>query len=190
MRSVVGASAAGRGLWGDTMRDHTPERRTSDEISTFSSSVEGLLRRLLQDLAANGLTSSVDSDSTVEETVLDVEVDGIRCLLIRRPSRPGSSELLELSPREYEIARMVAKGYANKTIASVLDISSWTVSSHLRRIYTKLGVGSRAAMVARLLDHSQNGRRPRVRKPPLGPAVAEEPLAELPQLAPAIGRQP
>jgi Bacterial regulatory proteins, luxR family len=47
---------------------------------------------------------------------------------------------------------MVAKGYANKSIASILDISSWTVSSHLRRIYTKLGVTSRAAMVARLLD--------------------------------------
>ena len=43
---------------------------------------------------------------------------------------------------------MVAKGYANKTIASVLDISSWTVSSHLRRIFSKLGVTSRAAMVA------------------------------------------
>ena len=47
---------------------------------------------------------------------------------------------------------MVAKGYPNKTIASVLDISTWTVASHLRRVFSKLGVSSRAAMVARLLE--------------------------------------
>jgi len=50
---------------------------------------------------------------------------------------------------------MVARGYPNKTIASVLDISAWTVSTHLRRIFAKLGVSSRAAMVAEL---SREGR--------------------------------
>jgi DNA-binding CsgD family transcriptional regulator len=37
-------------------------------------------------------------------------------------------------------------------IADVLNISSWTVCTHLRRIFAKMGVGSRAAMVARLLE--------------------------------------
>ena len=46
---------------------------------------------------------------------------------------------------------MVAQGYANKTIASVLEISSWTVASHLRRIFVKLRVSSRAAMATSLL---------------------------------------
>jgi DNA-binding CsgD family transcriptional regulator len=36
-------------------------------------------------------------------------------------------------------------------IASVLEISVWTVSTHLRRIYAKLGVSSRAAMVATMI---------------------------------------
>jgi DNA-binding CsgD family transcriptional regulator len=45
---------------------------------------------------------------------------------------------------------MVADGFTNKEIASVLEISSWTVSTHLRRIFGKLDVGTRAAMVARL----------------------------------------
>jgi DNA-binding CsgD family transcriptional regulator len=49
---------------------------------------------------------------------------------------------------------MVANGYTNKAIAKVLDISSWTVSTHLRRAFGKLDVGSRAAMVARLLETS------------------------------------
>ena len=59
---------------------------------------------------------------------------------------------IQLSPREQEIVRMVAKGHPNKVIADVLSISSWTVCTHLRRIFAKLGVGSRAAMVAQLLD--------------------------------------
>jgi DNA-binding CsgD family transcriptional regulator len=47
---------------------------------------------------------------------------------------------------------MAAQGHPNKVIAAVLNISSWTVCTHLRRIFAKLGVGSRAAMVARLLE--------------------------------------
>jgi DNA-binding NarL/FixJ family response regulator len=51
---------------------------------------------------------------------------------------------------------MVAKGYPNKTIAAVLEISSWTVCTHMRRIFAKLSVGSRAAMVARLMEDGLN----------------------------------
>lgn len=84
--------------------------------------------------------------------MLDIEVDGYRCLLLRLQPDIGSEDRIALSPREQEIARMVAKGHPNKTIARVLDISTWTVGTHLRRIFAKLGVGSRAAMVARLMD--------------------------------------
>jgi DNA-binding NarL/FixJ family response regulator len=45
---------------------------------------------------------------------------------------------------------MVAQGRPNKVIAAVLNISSWTVCTHLRRIFAKLGVSSRAAMVAKV----------------------------------------
>jgi DNA-binding CsgD family transcriptional regulator len=47
---------------------------------------------------------------------------------------------------------MVAKGYPNKTIAAVLEISSWTVGTHLRHIFGKLHVSSRAAMVALMIE--------------------------------------
>jgi hypothetical protein len=49
---------------------------------------------------------------------------------------------------------MVAIGHPNKAIAAVLEISSWTVCTHLRRIFAKLGVSSRAAMVARTMDQA------------------------------------
>ena len=89
--------------------------------------------------------------------LLDTEVDGVRCLLVNLEPAPDAEgtatqrEKIVLSPREEEIARMVAAGYPNKTIAAVLDISSWTVGTHLRRVFAKLGVGSRAAMVANLI---------------------------------------
>lgn len=55
-----------------------------------------------------------------------------------------------LSPREQEIVRRIAKGQQNKNIAEALNCSPWTVSTHLRRVFTKLGVRSRAAMIAKV----------------------------------------
>jgi DNA-binding NarL/FixJ family response regulator len=54
-----------------------------------------------------------------------------------------------LTGRELEIAVLVAQGCATKNIAYRLQISEWTVSTYLRRIFAKLGVDSRAAMVYR-----------------------------------------
>lgn len=62
-------------------------------------------------------------------------------------------KLVILSPREKEIVRLVAKGLPNKTIAAILDISPWTVATHIRRVFGKLGVRSRAAMIAAVFHH-------------------------------------
>jgi DNA-binding CsgD family transcriptional regulator len=101
--------------------------------------VETLVRQLVQAIG--------EDDRGTDQVLLDLEVDDVRCLVVRC-ARP--SPMARLSPREREIARMVAKGYPNKTIAAVLDISTWTVSSHLRRIFTKLRVSCRTAMVTQL----------------------------------------
>lgn len=54
-----------------------------------------------------------------------------------------------LTKREWDIVTYVAEGCVNKQIADRLHISEWTVSTHMRRIFAKLGVDSRAAMVYR-----------------------------------------
>jgi DNA-binding CsgD family transcriptional regulator len=71
----------------------------------------------------------------------------VRCVLVVQ----SSGDRPNLSPRESQIAALIADGATNRLIASVLDISLWTVSTHIRRIFAKLGVNSRAEMVARLL---------------------------------------
>jgi DNA-binding CsgD family transcriptional regulator len=100
------------------------------------------------------------SGSHAEEVLIDTEVDGSRYLLVRM-QRPSPARI-QLSPREQEIVRMVAKGHPNKVIADVLNISSWTVCTHLRRIFAKLGVGSRAAMVAQLPELGVLGSEHRI----------------------------
>ncbi len=68
----------------------------------------------------------------------------------RRDPAPVVADLL--TERELQIAVLVSRGRLNKQIAYQLHISEYTVSTHLRRIYNKLGVSSRAAMVARILE--------------------------------------
>ena len=70
----------------------------------------------------------------------------------------------ELSTRESEIARLVARGLPNKSIAQVLDISPYTVATHLKRTYSKLGIRSRielAVLVAVGGDKPLPGAPPR-----------------------------
>ena len=54
-----------------------------------------------------------------------------------------------LSARELQIALLVSQGHPTKRIAAHLQISEWTVLTHLRRIFAKLDVDNRAAMVYR-----------------------------------------
>lgn len=46
----------------------------------------------------------------------------------------------KLSPRQMEIARLVAEGLADKMIADILQMNEHTLREHLARIGAKLGV--------------------------------------------------
>jgi DNA-binding CsgD family transcriptional regulator len=105
--------------------------------------VQNLIRALVRRVAELGGTP------TSERPVLDHEELGMRCLLLPLGLRPTGSAAL-LSPREREIARLVGLGLTNRAIADSLEISLYTVSTHLRRVFAKLDVTSRAAMVASL----------------------------------------
>lgn len=83
-------------------------------------------------------------------------LDGAQYIVVRcadpRAARslPFKSEC-GLTNREQQIASLVADGFGNKSIASALGISKSTVATHLRRIFAKLNVTTRAAMVRRAL---------------------------------------
>ncbi|SFQ71592.1 regulatory protein, luxR family [Amycolatopsis arida] len=52
----------------------------------------------------------------------------------------------ELSPREFDVARLVAAGRTNREIAEVLFLSRRTVEQHVARVLRKLGLGSRGEL--------------------------------------------
>lgn len=54
-----------------------------------------------------------------------------------------------LSPREWEVLRLLARGFSYKEICQELTLSISTVNTHVRRIYEKLHVRSRGEAVAR-----------------------------------------
>lgn len=68
----------------------------------------------------------------------------------RRAAKQTKPEV-RLSAREEEVLILLTKGYANKEIAEQLSISPETVGSHLKHIYEKMHVRSRAEAVARYM---------------------------------------
>ena len=55
----------------------------------------------------------------------------------------------QLTPRHWELLRLVAAGHTNAQIARRLDVTEKTVGKHLENIYTRLQVSSRTAAVTR-----------------------------------------
>lgn len=67
------------------------------------------------------------------------------------PQPPKSSTLHELTPQETRIALAVAAGTRNREIAAQLFLSPRTVDYHLRRIFQKAGLSSRAELIRLVL---------------------------------------
>jgi DNA-binding CsgD family transcriptional regulator len=97
---------------------------------------------------------AIDAMGAENGVSMMLEHGNVRCVLVVSPQVPRHA----LSPRELQIARLVADGATNRAIASSLDISLWTVSTHMRRIFAKLDVCSRAEMVAQFFGGGDGGQ--------------------------------
>jgi DNA-binding CsgD family transcriptional regulator len=72
-------------------------------------------------------------------------------------TRGHGTGLASLTGAEAQIARLVADGSTNRDIADRLFLSPHTVNSHLRHIFAKLTISSRAEL-ARIVAEQAGGR--------------------------------
>jgi DNA-binding NarL/FixJ family response regulator len=117
------------------------------------------------DALAAGATGYLLKQTTREEllaAVRDVMVGGspmtsniARKVVQSFQRQPAAEPDTALSPREWEILDLLARGYLYKEIAAKLGIAEPTVNSFVRRIYEKLHVHSRAQAVAKYLGQRQ-----------------------------------
>jgi DNA-binding CsgD family transcriptional regulator len=116
------------------------------------------MRRVLTPGAANRVVEfmAAGHQDRDEDGGAELKVGGRRYRLVpvdslnaTESADASASVATVLTPRELQIVALVAEGLVNKQVADVLHISEWTVSTHLRRVFAKLGVDTRAAMVSR-----------------------------------------
>lgn len=69
------------------------------------------------------------------------------------PKRPATSPWARLSPREREVAQLLAEGYSMKEVASILGIATRTVEFHKYRAMEALGVRTGADLVRLTVQH-------------------------------------
>ena len=95
---------------------------------------------LLKDAPPGELVAAVRAAATGESALAPAVSSRLRA------SREAADSL---TAREAEVLTLVAEGRSNRDIGRTLFLSEATVKSHLVHIFTKLGVGSRTAAVAR-----------------------------------------
>lgn len=74
----------------------------------------------------------------------------------RRNVAPGQREarrLEQVTERELEVLRQVARGATNREIAATMHVSEATVKSHVGSLFAKLGVRDRAGAIVYAFDH-------------------------------------
>jgi DNA-binding NarL/FixJ family response regulator len=70
-----------------------------------------------------------------------------------RPHLAKAARVAELTDREHDVLRQMARGATNAEIAAALIVSEATIKSHVGAVFAKLGVRDRAAAIVFAYDH-------------------------------------
>jgi DNA-binding NarL/FixJ family response regulator len=69
------------------------------------------------------------------------------------PAARDAGRLDQLTEREHEVLRLMARGATNAEIGATLHVAEATVKTHVGSIFAKLGVRDRAAAIVFAYDH-------------------------------------
>jgi DNA-binding NarL/FixJ family response regulator len=103
---------------------------------------------LLKDARAEELCKAVRTVAT-GEALLSPSITRrlIESYTRRPPPQEHPSALAELTSRELEVLKLIARGLSNAAIASELIVGDATVKTHVARIFSKLDLHGRAQAV-------------------------------------------
>ena len=85
-----------------------------------------------------------------------LDADAVACVLAAAGQRAAPSPPrwpADLTDREVEVLRLIARGRSNREVAERLFISAKTVGRHVENLYAKIGVSSRAAAALFAMEH-------------------------------------
>jgi DNA-binding NarL/FixJ family response regulator len=121
-----------------------------------------------------GATALVLKTAPMPELVAAIRAAGLREHDAAAAPGPRATDPT-LTTREQEIVRLVVDGRSNDEIGGALGIATKTVEGHLRRVFERLGIESRAELSARAvaegwLEVPTVARRRRPEPPPRGDA--------------------
>ena len=85
-----------------------------------------------------------------------LDADAVACVLAAAGQRSAPSQPrwpADLTDREVEVLRLIARGRSNREVAERLFISAKTVGRHVENVYAKIRVSSRAAAALFAMEH-------------------------------------
>jgi DNA-binding CsgD family transcriptional regulator len=101
---------------------------------------------------AHGMLAAIGMEAFAERARLELTATG------GKAAKRSSETRGQLTPQEEQIARLARDGLSNPEIGAQLYLSARTVEWHLRKIFTKLGVGSRRELDAAMGEPGQDGQ--------------------------------
>jgi DNA-binding NarL/FixJ family response regulator len=104
-----------------------------------------LLKDAPEDHLLAGVRAVAEGGSLLDPAVTRRLVE--RFVLAAPDPAGGAPDLSELTPREVEVLRLVARGFSNAEVAAELIVSDATVKTHVARILGKLGLRDRTQAV-------------------------------------------
>jgi len=108
----------------------------------------GAIGYILKDISAGDLVKAI-RDAHAGRATLSPETAQTLVETANQPPEPG----LDLTEREREVLTLMVEGQINAKIAEELNVSPFTVKSHVSNILFKLGVASRTEAVTLALRH-------------------------------------
>jgi len=138
-------------LYEEAIAWHADSTRRFDEARTRLLYGEHLRRDKRRTEARDQLRAALAAFERMSATPWEERASAeLRATGVAVRKRQQADGLAQLTPQQSQIARLVAEGASNKVVAAQLFLSTRTVDYHLRNVFVKLGITSRAEL-ARIL---------------------------------------